>query len=84
MPKSEFTKEEELVILEDGMKGQFWLVYSSWLMETALTSGGAALSSKCDIRDWQAGHASGLKQALQRPSERIRDLKRYLAEQKSK
>jgi len=82
MEKLEISKEEELAILEEGLNSRFWLILQSWLLNAGMTSGGAALSAKCEHREWQAGHASGLKQVLDRPRERIRDLKRFLAEQK--
>ncbi len=82
--KLDISKEEELKILEEGVNGQFWLVYSSWLSQTSFTSIGAALSAKVEAREWEAGHASGLKKALTRPSDRIRELKRFLAEQAKK
>ena len=82
MGKLEISKEEELAILEEGVAGRFWLVLQSWLLDAGMTSGGAALSAKCEHREWQAGHASGLKQVLDRPRERIRDLKRFITEQK--
>ena len=82
MGKSEISKEEELAILEEGLNSRFWLVLQSWLLDAGATSGGAALGAKCEHREWQAGHASGLKQVLNRPRERIRDLKRFIDEQK--
>ena len=84
MEKLDISKEEELRILEEGMKSQFWMVYSSWLTQTSFTSIGAALSAKVEAREWEAGHASGLKKALNRPSDRIRELRRYMAEQAKK
>jgi len=84
MPKLELSKEEELRILEEGLKGQFWLVLSSWLSDSSMTAGGVALGEQTDRREWYAGKATGLKLALQRPSERSRELRRYLTEQAKK
>lgn len=84
MQKPEFTKEEELRILEEGLKGQFWQVLAGWLSDASMTAGGVALGEQTDRREWYAGKATGLKLALQRPSERSRELKRFLAEQAKK
>jgi len=82
MEKLEISKEEELAILEEGLNGQFWHVLQAKFFHLSMTSGGAALSAKCEHREWEAGHATGLKEALNYPSTRIRELKRFLAEQK--
>jgi hypothetical protein len=81
MEKLDISKEEELQILEEGIKSRFWAVYSAWLSQSSFTSIGAALSAKVEAREWEAGHASGLKKALSRPNDRIRELRRYITEQ---
>lgn len=82
MQKLEFSKEEELAFLEEGLKSQFWQIYADWLTQASFTAIGSALSEKQDKREWMAGQAYGLKRALNRPVERLKELKRFLAEEK--
>ena len=82
MTKSEYTPEEELVIIEEGLKSQFWAVYSAWLQDAGLTAIGSALSERVERREWMAGQASGLKRALKRPVDRVRELRTKLEQSK--
>ena len=82
MDKLKFTSEEELIIIQDGLNSQFWAVYSAWLSHASFTAIGSALSDKVENRDWMAGQANGLKRALNRPSERIRELKTKIEQAK--
>jgi hypothetical protein len=83
MEKPEFTKQEELAILEEGLKSQFWQIYAKWLTDASFTMIGVALSEKVERREWSSGHATGLKRALNRPLERLRELKRFVKEQEA-
>jgi len=47
------------------------------------TSIGVALGEKTQAREWQAGKASGMKEALRWPAERARDLKTKISQKKS-
>lgn len=78
------SKEEELVIIEEGLRSPFWEVLSARFAHLAFTAGGAALSERVEHRDWMAGKATGLKEALQHPANRARDLKRLIELNKSK
>lgn len=84
MEKTELTKQEELAVLEDGLKSQFWQVYAAWLTQTSFTVIGAALSERVERREWTSGQAHGLKRALNHPLERVRELKRFLKDEKEK
>jgi len=81
--KLNLSPEEELAILEEGVKSQFWAIYARWQGQASLTAIGSALSQKVADRDWMAGRANGLKEALNYPSTRMRQLK-TLIEQKKK
>lgn len=84
MDTKDLSKEDELVILEEGLKSHFWQVLSQRYSQRALTAGGAALSERVEHRDWMAGNASGLKEALNYPAERIRAIRTYLKQQSTK
>jgi hypothetical protein len=70
--------EEEVAIIEEGLKSPFWEVLAARYSHLAFTAGGAALSERVEHRDWMAGKATGLKEALQYPGNRVRDLKRTI------
>jgi hypothetical protein len=76
MDIKELSHEEEIKILEEGLRSPFWEVFSARFQHMAFTTMGAALSQKADGRDWLAGKASGMKEAMQYPAKRLRDLKR--------
>lgn len=78
------TTEDELIIIEQGVKTPFWELLQARLGQKALTAVGAALSERVEQRDWTAGRANGLREALKYPSDRIRDLKTKLEQQKPK
>ena len=82
MERQALSKEEELVILEEGLRSQFWQVYGAWLSQATLTAAGSALSENVDKREWMAGKATALKKALSYPSERVRDIKRLIEQSK--
>jgi hypothetical protein len=82
--RKELTNEEELLILEEGLKSRFWELFLSSFGDLTSTTAGVALNeSKNHNRDWWAGKATGMKEALHYPGTRARDLKRLL-EQKPK
>ena len=78
------THEEELIILEEGLKSRFWELFTLKYQHMIFTMMGAALGEKTETRDWQAGKASGMKDALNYPAKRARDLKHLIANPKSK
>lgn len=77
-----FTNEEELLALEEGLKSRFWQVVTMHMNHKILTVAGVALGEKTDKRDWQAGRASGLKDAYQMPTERVNTLRALIKQKK--
>jgi hypothetical protein len=84
METNDISNEEELSILEEGLKSRFWQVYTARYQHMAFTTMGAALGEKTDNRDWLAGKASGMKEAMQYPAKRIRDLKSLIEKAKTR
>ena len=77
------SKEDELRILEEGVKTQFWAYFSAKLMQFGNTTIGAVMKQNVEGREWLAGKGSGHKEDLQYPGRRIKELKDFLAKQQS-
>jgi len=75
--------EDELAIIEEGLKSRFWELFTIKYQNKVFTSIGVALGEKTQAREWQAGKASGMKEALRWPAERARDLKTKISQKKS-
>ena len=84
MDIKELSNEEELQIIEEGLRGRFWEVFSARFQHMAFTTMGAALGEKTDNRDWMAGKATGMKEAMQYPAKRMRDLKTMIEKAKTR
>jgi len=68
------TKEEEILILQQGMKSEFWLLFSAkWgkFQELAMAS---LLDPKYDNREFLAGKVRGMRDILSWPERRIKNL----------
>lgn len=72
------SKEEELSIIEQGIKSDFWDYLSQKFSHNAFTAGGAALSERVERREWMAGKATGMKEALQFPAHKAREIRSFL------
>jgi hypothetical protein len=82
MDIKELSSEEELKILEEGLHSKFWEVFSARFQHMAFTMMGAALGEKTTNRDWTAGKANGMREAMQYPAKRMRDLKTKIEQAK--
>jgi hypothetical protein len=84
MQTNDISNEEELKILEEGLRSKFWEVFSARFQHRTFTTMGAALGEKTDNRDWLAGKATGMKEAMQYPANRMRDLRSLIEKAKLK
>jgi len=78
----ELNKEDELVILEEGLKSRFWEVFTARYQHMIFTTMGAALSERTESREWTAGKATGMKDALAYPATRVRNLRTMTKDKK--
>lgn len=79
----ELSAEDELRILEEGLRTPFWELLTAKLQHKTFTVMGIALSEDPKSRDWQAGRATGLKEATKLPADRARELKAKIKQKTS-
>lgn len=68
------TKEEEIYIIQEGMKSEFWRLYTAkWagFQELAMRS---LLDPKYETRDFLAGKIRGMRDMISWPERRIKNL----------
>jgi hypothetical protein len=68
------TKEDEILILQEGMKSPFWQLMTNkwgWFLDQAMHS---LLDPKYDHRDFLAGKVRGMRDFLSYPERRIQNL----------
>jgi len=79
----DLTDEEELALLEEGIKTRFWAYIAAKSTHLYFTTTGVVLQQKSEHREWLAGKASGIKTVTTMPEERIRLLKTKISQKKS-